>query len=366
MIGTLPQCVVLGAIFAVSRLSFGSDTEESEKRAVVDAWKERQDHVRSFEFTWSGKELVPSMRAAHDAQKSNGPLLTPFDLRYSLVSDQRNRIRFESFGTEWDGERSVYAPTHAIRTFDGRVLRIVSPDSSNGAGFPVVSVLNADATKAARNVWFLPFQLAYRAFDADIGVFQPTTIQIAEQRAVVAGDECSIVTQSKPGDVVESVWVDRSKGFMPVRYEKNIRGVLRRQITILIAPDPIAGWAPISWKIVVMSDAQRLLTSTWGDVVTHRLNNDVPDSVFEAPVPANAWVNDGVAKETYITRPNGEKRPVVDGEFDGKNFDYLLTHDPPGIFSTGRVLGLAASVLAVAIAVRCYRVRRRLASNKQS
>jgi hypothetical protein len=87
-------------------------------------------------------------------------------------------------------------------------------------------------------------------------------------------------------------------------------------------------------------DAHGGIEESWDTrSVKYELNEIIPDSAFQLAFPPGTMVRDSIAKGNYLVLENGEKRPVLPGEYTGKNYEELL-HSKPGQLTTNRPIAV--------------------------
>ena len=194
--------------------------------------------------------------------------------------------------------------------------------------------------------------MVYRPFDPEIGVFDEATLRMTEQEGVVDGRSCLVVQYDRGRNEV-SVWVDPSRDFIPLRYYERHRGVLATEIQVSYLKDEQHGWVPKSWNISWLEDTGRVRQSWSGTVDSWSLNEPVPDSVFTDTRVVGTWVHDYEKDENYILQEGGKRRPILPGEYDGTNYEYLANSDPPTLERNrwGMIILVNAAVIAAAV---CY------------
>jgi hypothetical protein len=134
--------------------------------------------------------------------------------------------------------------------------------------------------------------------------------------------------QSKGKNEEIAVWVNPSKKFSPVRYFVFDRGVLVSSLEITYSEDKDFGWVPGSWKATQINPQGGITHSLAVKVGRYVLNVAIPDETFDIQLPAGTWVHDYVAKEEFIVREGGGKRPILKGEFNGTNYEELARTGP--------------------------------------
>jgi hypothetical protein len=360
-----------GAILATQFFTVcacGDNSESISIETVVKAWNERAVRVRSYVFTWSGKEYMVGTGAPPPNKRPSATLQRAmdsqhiFDLRVVFATDGRGRQRFEAYGSQWSEEEERFVPHNQTTVFDGqRESTLYSPGL---AGFPAVQMDSRGDSLVRFQPQLTPWQLVYRPFDAGFGLLSAENIRLDPTTVIIDGKSC--VTLRQPGNGSRgprTVYVDRSRDFLPVQYLQQSRnGVVIEQITVGYSTTPEGALIPSSWDLTLSTTKGRVMMSFSGKVTDCRINPELDESMFKLKIPPGTWVNDDVLKEKYIMREGGEKRPIVPGEFNGTNFDELLHSDPPGFFRWTRVAGFVFTTVILGIVIRWYLRRQRRAA----
>src|SRR5438128_3584924 len=86
--------------------------------AVINAWKNREARVRTFDFRVTGTEFkravtLPEQAIIMDGQVPHGPLSLPdvtTRVTMRLVADSNRRARLDHNSTHWSVEKKGYVP----------------------------------------------------------------------------------------------------------------------------------------------------------------------------------------------------------------------------------------------------------------
>lgn len=318
------------------------DATADDHEALVAAWNRRQNSIHTLHFTWTGTHFRAA-GAAEDPflRQSEAKPMPRADVSHktqtSLYVDKQGRFRLDSEGEVWSSEDWAYVPQTITDVLEGEFAR--SFHSHSGfARFPGGFIGDRKASPMARVLRCVPIMIVFRPFDRAMSHFDPANLRLTTERGMVDGRSC-IVFRQRNGDYVRSVWVDNARDFVPVRYVSGPRGRTSIQIDISYSNDPRYGWIPTSWNIALM-DAHGGIEESWDTrSVKYELNEIIPDSAFQLAFPPGTMVRDSIAKGNYLVLENGEKRPVLPGEYTGKNYEELL-HSKPGQLTTNRPIAV--------------------------
>ena len=235
--------------------------------------------------------------------------------------------------------------------FDGTSQVIYYPNG--GVGFPSVYIEKPTHLVVGRQIQFSPWFLTFRPLDREIGQFDRAKIRAESSQVSFDGVTCVVITQPPPaaGGPVRTVYADPSRGYLPIHYLVSTKGIITEQASIRYRQDKNDSWVPSGWDISIL-DASGQPSYSWsGNVVEYRLNPEMADSTFHFVVPGGTWVSDGIAKQIYILRPDGTRRPVTKGEYNGKNFTQLMNSEPPEQFGWARIIGIGAAAVVLGAAL---------------
>jgi len=292
----------------------GADTREQ----LIDAWNRRQNSIRTFQFSWSGKHYARAVSA------DRGDLAC--DTQMTLTVDEKRRVRFDVHGNIWSQEKSAYVPQDTTALFDGPMRRNYFSRGEDHA-FPSAHISKRDPPTVATDIKSLAIMTAYRPFDTRMNYFDRTILQLSAEQTTIDGHRCVVVEQSER-NYLRRIWADASRDFVPVRWVSGPDGRRSIQINISYSKDAKYGWVPTAWTTGLLDGAERIEEGWQTTTVKYKLNETIPDSAFQLNYPFGTWVQDYTTKESYILLEGGKKRPILPREFNGKNYDELLHSKP--------------------------------------
>ncbi len=348
-------CIVYWMCSMTLATCFGRATTapggEATRQRIISAWNHRQEEITTFRFSWSGLNFKAEGtskgafvgRTKRDRVPSPGVAL---DNRYVFVADANGRLRSDAHTMVWSEEQNEYVSQEVMIVFDGQHKRVFFAQGPDG--YPLAFITGDTASELLGQADLLPIRLVYRPFGTAQGLFNQSALAVTQKKGVVEGEPCVILRHTKDASEDE-VWVAPSKAFVPVRWVTSRRGRVSTQVDISYSEDADYGWVPTSWNVASLSP-QGAVQSTWSATVTeYKLNTPIADSTFQIEYPVGTWVRNTVTDETYIVREEGDKRPIMRGEFTGDNYEELLHSDPPSHGLTAvRAILIVASVLCLA------------------
>jgi hypothetical protein len=185
-----------------------------------------------------------------------------------------------------------------------------------------------------RTTDLLPIRLVFRPFDESVGPFDRKNLVLTEGQGVADGFPCVAVRQDD-----QIFWVDPKRSFIPLRVYRMARVVAPERIgfgeiifrlAVQYSEDKEFGWIPAAWSIESNhSSTGNLISSTTARVAAYKINSPIPEATFELPFPPGTWVHDRVKNENYILREGGKHRPVLPGEYNGRNYEQIRDSEPP-------------------------------------
>lgn len=358
-------------LMAASLLSIGvvCDAGEVPKNAItletiVNAWKARQDNSKTLVAEWSGTQFEKLTEFAIKAEfgidgelTQKPPANITCQFRRRLVLDQRNRVRLDYEGSIWSPRVNGPSPKISSTLFDGDVQK--SLYTASEAEFPGLHIKKGTSAAVARNVHTLALRLIYRGFDDLLGPCNIAETTLANGQGLVDGRVCAII---KCKEAV--VWIDAERDCLPIRYYQYRNGHPVRFLEVTYRESGTSQWVPVAWKDTRTTPGGEVLEAVTAKIAELRLNQPVTDDQFAMHLPRGTWVRNYVTNERYIDRGDGDKRPILDSEFDGKNYDELLNTDPPSQISRRVIAGFLVICIACSIgALWFWRNRSRRSAN---
>ncbi len=268
--------------------------------------------------------------------------------------DAKGRFRLDYIGRVYDPTSHSYVDATTIDENDGSKRIGFYPNGIQE--FPNAQISTDPNSKSANTIQSLPLRLVYRTIDPIFGVIDVANLAVVESTAVINDVECLGVRQApstgSPLEVI--IWVDPSKDYIPVQYWSKIQGRPVQYVEISsFARDEVNGWVPEKWTIVRKFGKDG--SPRWSDAVgmtAFAINHRVPEDAFEIRFPVGTWVQNNITKEAYIVRDQGQKRPVLAGEFNGTNYLELLNSEPgdnlaPKTFRLYLILANLAVIAAI-------------------
>jgi hypothetical protein len=317
-------------------------------------WQARERRVRTLDVSWRGPRVQTKEWAMISAGRGD---LTPtakgtlkFDSEYRFVIDERGRIRFEEKGKAFMQDRDEPVDRHLIRTIRDNEQHTFF--SYGSARYPTCFIVRSKADKDSR---LLPIAAIYRPFHAMVGFFDGNQLQLAGRTVVQDGRTCVVLKHQE-----HEIWVDPARDFVPVRIMEVHEGAIRVDVVVTYRLAD-KEWAPDAWNTVFTSRRGKVIDDSFAAKLTDfRLNEAIGDETFEIEYPLGTWMNNRITDESYILREGGNKRPVVPGEFTGRNYEQLRDSDPPGSGSrSGAWMALLAALVLALTAALVIIVRRR-------
>jgi hypothetical protein len=356
----LQMLVVLIVLFSVGVLCLSPTrlyaTDHRSVEGTIKAWRDRESRTRSLDYRCEGQCAQSKRFALGRARiklkpdELQGTISFPTTLRFVL--DANGRSRLETTGSRFATGTRTLVPNDAIEvTTDGQRKTQFSPGNA-----PFTNLhIQPDKRDRALDARVLPLMIVLRPFDKEMGIFEPGALSLSD--APTRGLSGTEVLLKHP---YGTITVDTAREHVPTRYTEVISGRVALEIVVEYSRDRDHGWLPASWNSISLFSDGSVRESVALKVKHYRLNEEPGDELFEIESPPGTWVNNYTTEESYILREGGEKRPVLPGEFDGKNYETLLKTDPPTTKTSG---GWAIPVvvlvgLALVVALLVWRWRR--------
>jgi hypothetical protein len=335
------QIAVITLLLALAQHAASAGRSGDARQDLLDAWEKRQTAVHSFDFTiaddvYGAAHTVEALQS--DDSRVRGTKKAPevtFSGRQRLAMADDWHFREERDELVWSSRQNKHIAQTAVLVYDGKVRKTFFPES--GLGHRVAFIMNGEdpGLNAVRGLFITgdlhPLLLIYRPLHANMRYFDRTNCKI-EGTEGVEGANCVIVEQDDPhiSHCELRVWADPSKDFLPVRFQESRAGRVQRSVDFHYEKTDKNGWVPSGWTSGQWNGAQ-LTSSHTVKVVRYELNTALPDSTFDiGALPPDTYVRNLLTKEDYILREDGSRREVLDGEYNGDNYQTLLNTDTPG------------------------------------
>jgi hypothetical protein len=305
---------VLAAAFA------SAEDKSSDLIRVINAWKNREKQIESFDIRWWSKRFESgSFNTGGPAPNQAGDHPKPdqtFVVAYRYLMDGQNRIREEERGREWSNDKVEFVPREVAQIFDGTLNHTFY--MKDQLGYPSLHIGGNNNDTVGKLVWLHPVNMAFRPFGKSTGIFDEKKLSLDDKPSVIDG-----VPMWALHDGERTVMVDPEKEYIPIRCTTVKAGITRWEFDISYAHDENCGWVPQSWTIKYRGPVGLLVSET-AKVLSFSVNKQIADSEFDLDLREGAYVNDYSKKEQYILRPDGTRRSLAPGEFNGKNYQELL------------------------------------------
>ena len=273
---------------------------------ILQAWKERQDSVRSLAVTCGVKDE----RLGKTTQSS-----------LEVVFDTAGRVCISCKGVDvLDDPAIPLLEYEAINAFDGdRTATMFARSTANGK--PLGTISRQGIFDWCNNPSFRPLALAYRTLQRpEGGVFASGSLALCRNVLTIDGEECVGLYHA-----TGMVWVSPSRGYLPMRYVTIDSGVFIEDIQIAYTRHPELGWVLTSWKVLKRNAYGTETGRNETTVISCRINEAVSDSDFRIAFPEGTLVDDQTDNKTYLVGKNGSQVPVSRAECEsriGEQFDF--------------------------------------------
>ena len=307
--------------------------DKPDLQKILDAWKAREQNTKSFDFRWRSKRfddgsdhIPPSSRlqwAKKPADRVDPPDTT-YIAKYRFLMDDKDRLRRERDDVEWSVEKNDYLPRTSVELFDGSINKLLYTD---GASQFKIAFIGTDHTHIGELLWLWPVRLTFRPLTGGSAVFNRESLAISANSE--GGDLIALKDAQLHSNTQLEVWVDPTKDFAPIRLTGTYKGNVVSRLSISHRHDPVDGWIPQAWTIEVYRNDGKLKMSESATVTEHSINKSAAESDFDLDLSSGGvWVTDRSYDNVYILRPDGTKRPILKGEFNGHNYEELMNSEP--------------------------------------
>jgi hypothetical protein len=324
-------------------------TPEATVERVFAAWIAREGRLRSARAEWTermfhgrGSLFRNPARPHPEGEPSEAEVLPAEDTYVELsgsLTIEGSRSRFERRGPVWLFDHGTFAPRDYVSVFG---------ESSTGQHFSevpgveggVTFLTTEDRAPHAHDLSAFPASFAVRPVDAALArlTLEGWELESGPQR--VLGRECLGLVR-REGQFSRSVaearwlrrmWVDPERDFVLVQFEEGQGDVVYHHVEIEYDRHASGEWLPAAWRTLFYTalEPDRLRQQIDGRATKWELNGPVDSATFEVPAPPRTWVQPAGAKEHYIVRADGSRRPILESELRRGATQWQLIESEPG------------------------------------
>ena len=285
---------------------------------VLDAWKKRQDRVRTCRFEWETEITYPKGSLLGSGKMISGQKASPLPVedtkvkRLVTLTLDGNQMRYTSDGPQWYSDKERFVDLSYVSVCDGA-------HSKSYYGYRDVQTLgfvNKESNKNidASNGENMPILMTYRALDPLIGIPDINKMVVSKNRSVFQDRECLVL--EAPMNVpffIKSYWVDPGRDYSIVRQVLSTKtGAIVTQATISYQFDGDFGWVPVAWDDVLLNERNsKLRQQTKGHVNKYEFNVPIDQQAFKYDFPSETVVLDHEeGKKQYVMEKDGSKRYI--------------------------------------------------------
>lgn len=311
---------------------------EDNMQVLAKAWKERQERVRSMQFTWTETRLHP--RGIAPFVKGDDQRVRPKDMSYNvyhrLVIDGE-KMRYSYDGKTWKQDMMDVTDMNHISVFDGQTPKLL--DKGVGLDYPIGAVLRDQRSPDVTQLQNIPVLLCYRAANPTMSPITLANYSVSSEKATINGRLC-IVLKEHPGlhNGVISIYVDPERGYSIMRYTIGVNGNVQVQLDLKYSSDSDSGWVPASWELALQSPSGLLQQHSQSSVTISKINPSIPPGEFQLDFPVGAWITDQRTKRdngdyvSFLVRSDGTERVVRENEVTVPH-DQLMKTESRGILT---------------------------------
>jgi hypothetical protein len=305
-----------------------------------------------------GSFLSPSKDAKKQDRKNPRNLTVPdkvteYSLFYVFLMDGKKlRTEEESFLLNGRSEVVQYKSRFA---FDGTTQRQLSDPARNP--YPEANVASG-MKPGGINTPYTPLAMATRPFDSVINYFSDftTRFRVSPGESMVNSRTCLYLNDVGPSDFVNHIWVDASRGFVPIKFIRAFKGKNLLQYDFLDYEENAGIWTPKSWRSTAIDPDGGILNSSNAVVKLFSVNPEAASDNFYISFPVGTWVHDEDDDSEYILLENGVRRILTPRDLVNNSYDSLVTHT---VWWKSAWFWLASSCILTGAFVCAWNLRRR-------
>lgn len=300
-----------------------AQSQTPSKEDIWKAWREREAGINSLEARWTQKLILSarllaessSSPAAPGSEGPNADVVTPEFPCVLTISG--NRLRFESeiphFGKGFRGDLN-----RSVRTFDGQIRQSFTAMRERTSRSSIGTIVEAAEAKWWNLLECTPLCLTAR----------PSRLPnssaagdwwIDDRNVVVEGRPCvELRSRLKDADpqlrFVRVALVDHRPPHVVRRLLELIRDSPAVQLDLHYSEENDPPWMPIAWEHSMFYRDGELRQGAEAELVSLRLNLEVPDETFRIDYPPATIVTDGRRdSKMFIVDTDGRFLPFTSG-----------------------------------------------------
>lgn len=300
--------------------SLPAKAAEGNIQSVERAWKERQERVRSMQFTWTESRLHP--RGSAPFLKVADQEIRPKDISYDVyhrLDIDGEKLRYSYDGKTWKQDLTDVVDMNHTSAFDGQTPKLLNKGA--GLDHPIGTIFRDRRSPDLGQLQILPILLCYVGVHPTISPIRLVDFSIAKEKAVIKDSICDVLKErSGLRNGVCSIYVDPKREYSAVRYSIAVNGNAQVQLDIEYSFDPSNHWVPAGWDLILLSPSGVLQQHSKSSVSTVKINPSLPPDTFQLDFPAGAWITDQRTEysnglyESFLVKSNGTKRVVGENE----------------------------------------------------
>jgi len=314
--------VALLPLATVDHPARGADDATVEQ--VIAAWERRRESTKCFQYECELEQsLVKGSRDdASDgfagARKKSVP---PDDIilhRAITFSLSGEKIAYCEEGEEWDGASQSRRTTRITAAFDAVVHKQLAQSPSTVTlgrilrGGQPGDILTVNATQTALWLAFSPVALLER-----LGYY-PEKMTVSRLDAFRDGHDCAELSIPRRNPSWRAlIYVDRSRGYIPLQFLEELNGVVRREVSIQYVPHEAVGSRVSAWNDKWFNGSGILNRSSSAKVKRCSINQPLGDEVFTLEFPEGTHFIEGEEETSkrFVALADGERRQISPEEY---------------------------------------------------
>lgn len=357
-ISCLVGCVVCAQLSAAEPVTL---------EAIGKKWQERQDKVKSAKVVWSEErtDTKGSLSSMQPPSKYKSPVRQPSpqtDVTYTTpvtASFQGDSLSFGYTDQSWSPERNALKRSPRLCVFDGRLSKtLYSAGSGLSKSYPDGHIQQKPTHPDVRLPQLRPVLMCFRPKHPQYRAYDIEQFTIVGGTGLIGGRPCVELqrrTSAQRGEFVIRCWVDPKRDYVIVREMMIEDDHIEVQIDIDYDTHPVAGWQPVTWKIITNhapGQGGKMRNVTKVTLVSCDINTPISPKEFDIVFPKGTIVVDFPTREWYIVKPNGGKRTLTKEE-KGKPYEELvgdMLDDTSSSRAAGKRSAVTITVLSVGVA----------------
>lgn len=308
-------------VLAVATMAIGAGSAHGQgqhtKEAIVKAWKERQERIKSARFEWTERQTEMKGSLSYHWKKFDPNVretVPPTDVTFAdpreLSLDGR-KLRYAYTRRHWSPLKGNYERQSYVSVFNGETCALLHGPTTEH-GWHQGQIRRESYHVESNNLHLQPILMAFRALTPRMRAFDIANFDVTGANAIIGSRPCLELSQKATSSVENRLWVDPARGFVVVRSMTLNNGGVWHKLDIHYTLSAGRELVPDRWSIVFNrpDGSGHLESSHEASVTRYALNGAIPNADFEIDFPPGTRFIDERGGRGWMVVPDGSARSI--------------------------------------------------------